>query len=98
MRVAEPPEDVINLFKNYTEDDTMTLDGLQRFLIEIQGEKSATINDAQEIFDSVMHLNIFHKKGLHLEAFFQYLLSDINSPLLFPSKVNFHCFWILSFL
>lgn len=62
----------------------MTVDQLQRFLIEVQKEKDATKEDAQVIFDSLRelkHLNIFHRRGLNLEAFFKYLFGDINPPL-----------------
>ena len=56
----------------------MTVDDLLRFLIEHQGEKNATKEDAQAIFDSLKHLNIFQRRELHLEAFFRYLLGDHN--------------------
>ena len=62
----------------------MGLDHLQRFLIEVQHEEKATVEDAQAIFESLhefKHLNIFHRKALNLEAFFKYLFADINPPL-----------------
>lgn len=65
----------------------MAVDHLRRFLIEIQKEENATAEDAQDIIDGLgrlhelRHLNIFHKKGITLEAFFKYLFSDTNAPL-----------------
>ncbi|CAL5392749.1 unnamed protein product [Camellia sinensis] len=62
----------------------MTVDHLHRFLIEVEGEDKATKEDAESIMESLnelKHLNIFHRKGLHLEAFFHCLFSDSNPPL-----------------
>ncbi|XP_034220238.1 phosphoinositide phospholipase C 2-like isoform X3 [Prunus dulcis] len=86
LKVAEPPEDIKNLFNQYAENGTITIDNLQNFLIEFQGEPNATKEDAQAIFNSLRHLNIFQRKGLHLDAFFRYLLGDLNPP--FYSKVH----------
>ncbi|XVF46748.1 hypothetical protein PTKIN_Ptkin03bG0053200 [Pterospermum kingtungense] len=77
-RVVEPPLDVQDAFYRFSPTGMMTVDQLLRFLIEHQGEKCATKEDAQAIFDSLKHLNIFHRRGLHLEAFFRYLLGDHN--------------------
>ncbi|KAM2985586.1 hypothetical protein FF2_005965 [Malus domestica] len=84
--MAEPPEDIKNLFDLYAENGTMTIDGLQKFLIEFQGESSATKEDAHAIFNNLKHLNIFQRKDLDLDAFFRYLLGDLNPPL--SSKVH----------
>ncbi|KAI8001239.1 Phosphoinositide phospholipase C 2 [Camellia lanceoleosa] len=76
----------------------MTVDHLHRFLIEIEGEDKATKEDAESIMESVnelKHLNIFHRKGLHLEAFFYYLFSDSNPPLS-PSSKYGGSFWLWS--
>ncbi|PSR95059.1 Phosphoinositide phospholipase [Actinidia chinensis var. chinensis] len=81
LKAAEPPEDVKKAFESYSENGTMTVDHLLRFLKEFQGERGATKEDAQGIFNSLKHLNIFQRKDLHLEAFFRYLLSDHNAPL-----------------
>lgn len=73
-----------SLFDQYSENGIMTVDHLQRFLIEVQQEANATKEDAQAIIDSVLdvkHLNVFRRKGLNLEAFFKYLCSDLNPPL-----------------
>ncbi|XP_022742211.1 phosphoinositide phospholipase C 2-like isoform X2 [Durio zibethinus] len=56
----------------------MSVDGLQRFLVEVQKEDNATREDDQKIIDSFKH---FHRKGLNLEAFFKYLFGDLNPPL-----------------
>ncbi|KAL5750525.1 hypothetical protein ACOSP7_025128 [Xanthoceras sorbifolium] len=81
--MAKPPQDIKQLFQQYSENDTMTIDDLLRFMIEVQKEENATIHDAQAIFK---HFNIFHsRRGLHLDAFFRYLL-DLNPPL--PVKVH----------
>ncbi|GMI69735.1 phospholipase C 2 [Hibiscus trionum] len=78
LAVSEAPEDVKKVFEQYSENGIMSIDGLQRFLIEFQKEDKATREDAQKIIDSVKH---FHRKGLNLEAFFKYLFGDINPPL-----------------
>lgn len=62
----------------------MTVPHLQRFLVEEQGETNASLEDAQALFDKLHELkilNIFHRKGLNLEAFFKYLFNDINPPM-----------------
>uniref|UniRef100_A0A2P2LQJ6 Phosphoinositide phospholipase C n=1 Tax=Rhizophora mucronata TaxID=61149 RepID=A0A2P2LQJ6_RHIMU len=84
MAAAEAPEEVKALFGQYSENGIMTVDHLHRFLIDIQKQEKATLQDAQAIFDSLhefRHLNIFHRKGLNLEGFFKYLFGNINPPL-----------------
>ena len=81
VRAAEPPEDVKDLFKRYSENGTMSLEQLLLFLRESQGQKNATKEEAQAILHSLKQLNIFQRKGLHLEAFFRFLLGDLNFPL-----------------
>ncbi|GMJ14469.1 phospholipase C 2 [Hibiscus trionum] len=78
LTVSEAPEEIKKVFEQYSENGLMTVDGLQRFLIEVQKEDKATREDAQKIIDTVKH---FHRKGLNLEAFFKYLFGDINPPL-----------------
>ncbi|OUZ99099.1 C2 calcium-dependent membrane targeting [Macleaya cordata] len=83
LRVAEPPEKIKTVFNQYSDNGYMTVDQLQTFLMEHQGEKNVSKEDAQKIIDDLKHLhNIFHRKGLHLEAFFKFLFSDSNPPLL----------------
>ncbi|XP_021904056.1 phosphoinositide phospholipase C 2-like, partial [Carica papaya] len=55
-----------------------------RFLTEVQGDDKVTKEDAQGIINSS---SILHRRGLHLDAFFKYLLSDANLPL---SPVGVH--------
>ena len=84
LKVAdEPPDEIDILFKEYSPDGIMSMDDLCDFLVQFQGEEEGdSINKhAQTIFDSLKHLNIFHRKGIHVEAFFRYLLSDLNGPL-----------------
>ncbi|KAE8723436.1 Phosphoinositide phospholipase C 6 [Hibiscus syriacus] len=78
LAVSEAPEDIKKVFEQYSENGMMSIEGLQRFLVEFQKEDKATREDAQKIIDSVKH---FHRKGLNLEAFFKYLFADINPPL-----------------
>lgn len=81
LTVAEAPAEIKALFERYSENGTMTVDQFHRFLIDVQKEDKATVEDAQAIFDSLKHLSILHRKGLNLEAFFKYLFGDINPPL-----------------
>ncbi|KAK9014574.1 hypothetical protein V6N11_005728 [Hibiscus sabdariffa] len=78
LAVSEAPEEIKKVFEHYSENGLMTVDGLQRFLVEVQKEDKATREDAQKIIDSVKH---FNRKGLNLEAFFKYLFGDLNPPL-----------------
>jgi phosphatidylinositol phospholipase C delta len=81
LAAAEAPEEIKNLFDQYSENGIVTVDHLRRFLIEVQKEDKATTEDAQAILDGLSHLGIFHRKGLNLEGFFKYLFSDSNPPL-----------------
>lgn len=75
------------LFRKYSENGTMDHDQLHRFLIEFQKERQATQDDAQAIFNSLKHLKMFQRRGLRLEGFFRYLLSDLNLALS-PAQVH----------
>ncbi|KAM7496444.1 hypothetical protein LguiA_020858 [Lonicera macranthoides] len=88
LRRAEPPYDIRQAFQLYSENGTMSIDKLHRFLIEFQGEANATQEDAQAIFQSLKHLNIFQRKGLHFEGFLRYLFGDHNLPLPFHLGVH----------
>ncbi|XP_010253735.1 PREDICTED: phosphoinositide phospholipase C 2-like isoform X2 [Nelumbo nucifera] len=80
---AEAPKEIKDLFNAYSENGIMTAEHLCKFLVEIQGEKNATTEDAENIIDSLRelkHLNIF-RRGIHLEAFFRYLFGNSNPPL-----------------
>ncbi|KAH9701723.1 phosphoinositide phospholipase C 2 [Citrus sinensis] len=86
LRVAEPPEEIEQLFDQFSENGTMSVDNLLKFMIYYQKEETAKKEDAQEIFNSLRHLNIFQRKGLHFDAFFRYLYGDHNLPI--PNKVH----------
>ncbi|KAF8394919.1 hypothetical protein HHK36_018858 [Tetracentron sinense] len=89
IAVAEAPVEIKNMFYTYSENGTMTVDHLHRFLVEVQGEDKATKEEARAIIDSLKHLNIFPRRGLNLEAFFRYLFGDNNLPLS-PSRLVHH--------
>ncbi|KAL2526528.1 Phosphoinositide phospholipase C 2 [Abeliophyllum distichum] len=81
---AEAPADIKALFERYSDNGVMGVDQLQSFLIEVQKEENATVDDALAIMNSLhelKHLNIFHRRGLNLEAFFKYIFGDMNPPL-----------------
>lgn len=72
------------MFNEYSENGVMGLDQLRRFLVEVQREENATLEDAQAIMDDLKelkHINKFHRRGLNLEGFFKYLIGDVNPPL-----------------
>ncbi|KAL2555666.1 Phosphoinositide phospholipase C 2 [Forsythia ovata] len=84
LAAAEAPEDIKALFNQYSENEVMSLDQLHRFLIEVQKEENATLEDAQAVMGSLhefKHLNMFHLKGLNIESFFKYLFGDVNPPI-----------------
>ncbi|WMV19884.1 hypothetical protein MTR67_013269 [Solanum verrucosum] len=84
-----PPPDVSNAFSLYTEKGIhMTGDQLGRFMVEYQGEKECTINDAEQIIQEVVnrrhHLTKYTKNAhsFELEDFFYYLFQDdLNAPI-----------------
>ncbi|KAK7276399.1 hypothetical protein RIF29_17538 [Crotalaria pallida] len=82
LALAEAPPEIKTLFLNYSENDIMTPSLLQRFLIEVQKQDKATLEDARAIIDSLKH---FHRNGLNLESFFKYLFTDDNNLPLLPS-------------
>ncbi|KAL0303851.1 UNVERIFIED_CONTAM: Phosphoinositide phospholipase C 2 [Sesamum radiatum] len=81
LAASEAPADVKEIFGRYSENGVMSVDQLRRFLVEVQGEENATLEDAQSLMDSLKHLNIFHRRGFNLETFFKYLFGDVNPPL-----------------
>ncbi|XP_052180347.1 phosphoinositide phospholipase C 2-like isoform X2 [Diospyros lotus] len=87
-KAAQTPEYVKAVFDSYSDNGTMKVDQLLVFLREFQGETESTQKDAQAIFDSLKHLNIFQRRELHLEAFLRYLLGDLNPPL--PPNLGVH--------
>lgn len=87
-----PPTDIKELFVHYSENGVMSAEHLQRFMLEVQRDDEVTKEDAEAIIDATIkefkHLPIFHRRVLHLDAFFRYLLGDSNPPLPFPPKVR----------
>ncbi|KAK7372094.1 hypothetical protein VNO80_05463 [Phaseolus coccineus] len=82
LKVAEPPDEIKTVFENYSHNGVMSMDDMCNFLVEFQGEEEEGISTrAQTIFDSLKHHNIFQRRGFHVDAFFRYLLSDLNGPL-----------------
>ncbi|KFK30454.1 hypothetical protein AALP_AA7G263300 [Arabis alpina] len=85
----QPPDSIKTLFEAYSRNGKMSFDDLLRFLNEFQGERHAGLDYVQDIFHSVKHHNIFHiHRLIHLNAFYRYLFSDINSPLPLSSQVH----------
>ncbi|KAK9128020.1 hypothetical protein Syun_016817 [Stephania yunnanensis] len=86
MRAAEAPREVKELFERYDSGGkgVMSVEDLQRFMTEVQGveTESQSRDEAQAAMDALKHLNIFHRKGLSLDAFFRFLFfADVNPPL-----------------
>uniref|UniRef100_A0A1J3DXN5 Phosphoinositide phospholipase C n=1 Tax=Noccaea caerulescens TaxID=107243 RepID=A0A1J3DXN5_NOCCA len=81
VKSSEPPEEIKTLFHEYSQNDRMSADEMLRFVIEVQGEKQADLNYVKDFFHRLKHHGVFHPRGLHLEGFYRYLLSDFNSPL-----------------
>ncbi|XP_010032979.2 phosphoinositide phospholipase C 2 [Eucalyptus grandis] len=80
FREVRPPSDVQLLFGQYSENGTMTIEHLRRFLVEYQKLKDATREDAMSILHSLRH-HIMYRKELNVDHFFRYLLSDHNPPM-----------------
>lgn len=99
QKEAETPAEIKALFEKYSENGVMTVEHLHNFLQEVQGEGKITLEESQNALESSLnlhkHRNIFHRKSLHLEEFFQYLLSDLNAPLPSPPKVFSYPFLFL---
>ncbi|KAK7379374.1 hypothetical protein VNO80_04832 [Phaseolus coccineus] len=86
LPLSEAPPEIRTLFDHYSnEQGVMTASHVRSFLVEVQKEESATEEEAQAIIDGHKHLSIFHRRGLNLESFFNYLFSHNNNPPLSPS-------------
>ncbi|EEF36769.1 1-phosphatidylinositol-4,5-bisphosphate phosphodiesterase, putative [Ricinus communis] len=89
---SEPPPDVRDAFKNYTEGSLhMTPDHLRRFLLDVQHADAAT-SDADKIVDQIFnnrhHIAKFTRRTLTLDDFHHYLFSpDLNPPIL-PTEIH----------
>ncbi|ESQ42507.1 hypothetical protein EUTSA_v10013134mg [Eutrema salsugineum] len=81
VKSSEPPEEIKKLFNEYSQDGRMSADEMLRFVLQVQGETHADSNYVKDIFHRLKHHGVFHPRGLHLEGFYRYLLSDFNSPL-----------------
>lgn len=79
LAATEAPPTIKALFEQYSENGIMNADHLHRFLVEVQKQEKATVEDAQVIMHSTS--DIFHRKGFNLETFFKYLFSDSNPTL-----------------
>ncbi|KAI7744582.1 hypothetical protein M8C21_017209 [Ambrosia artemisiifolia] len=63
----------------------MTADRLQRFLVEVQNEDKATVDEAEAIMANNSSL-MFHRKGFNVDGFFRYLLGS-SVPVLSPHSM-----------
>ncbi|KAJ0553174.1 putative phosphoinositide phospholipase C [Helianthus annuus] len=79
LAATEAPPQIKTLFDQYSENGIMSVDHLQRFLVEVQKQEKATVEDAQAVMNSTTH--IFHRKGFNLETFFKYLFGDDNPAI-----------------
>lgn len=87
LAATEAPAQIKSLFDQYSENGIMNAECFKRFLVEVQKEEKATVEDAQSIMHSTGH--IFHRKGFNLETFFKYLFGDLN-PALDPNPSVHH--------
>lgn len=84
---AQPPSDVKEAFKKYSEGGThMNADQLRRFLVDVQADYRASISDAERIVEQVLHkrhhIAKFTRHSLTLDDFHHYLFSaDFNPPI-----------------
>ncbi|XP_062085178.1 phosphoinositide phospholipase C 4-like [Humulus lupulus] len=87
---AEPPSDVKDAFKKYSESGShMNAEQLRQFLVEVQGDDAATVEDAQQLIEQIHHrrhhhhITKFRKHSLTLDDFHHYLFSvDSNPPIM----------------
>ncbi|KAL0710032.1 hypothetical protein Bca4012_017010 [Brassica carinata] len=87
VKSSEPPQEIKTLFDYYSQNGRMSVDEMLRFVIQVQGETHADSNYVKDIFNMLKHHGVFHPRGLHLEEFYRYLLSDFNSPLPLSGEV-----------
>ncbi|KAL9995019.1 putative phosphoinositide phospholipase C [Helianthus debilis subsp. tardiflorus] len=77
LAATEAPPPVKAIFNNYSDNGVMNVDHFHRFLVEVQKQEKASLEDAQAIMHSTAH--IFYRRGFNLETFFKYLLGESNS-------------------
>ncbi|XP_016577688.2 phosphoinositide phospholipase C 2 isoform X2 [Capsicum annuum] len=87
LRGGEVHEDIKEVFESYSTKGIMSMDHLISFLEKEQKEVDVT-KKAQNIFNSLRHLNVVHRRGLNLEAFFKYLIGDNNHAHQFKMVKN----------
>ncbi|KAB1201432.1 Phosphoinositide phospholipase C 4 [Morella rubra] len=90
---AKPPRDVKEAFNKYAEGGSqMTAEQLRWFLVEVQGEKDASISDAEGVVEQVLQkrrriAEATRRYTLTLDDFHYYLFSaELNPPI--GAKVN----------
>ncbi|XP_073297641.1 phosphoinositide phospholipase C 2-like [Primulina huaijiensis] len=88
LAAAEAPADIKEIFDEYSENGVMSVDHLRRFLVEVQREENATTEDAKDVINETRHFNVFHRRGMNLEAFFKYLFGNANPPISVKSGVH----------
>ncbi|KAK7305876.1 hypothetical protein VNO77_43788 [Canavalia gladiata] len=82
LSVSEAPPEIKTIFNRYSDENgVMTATHLRSFLVEVQRQEKTTEEEAQAVIDGHKHLSIFHRRGLNLESFFNYLFSQNNPPL-----------------
>ncbi|XP_076953379.1 phosphoinositide phospholipase C 2-like [Bidens hawaiensis] len=84
--VAVAPDGIKTVFDKYAVNDYMTAECLQQFLIDVQKEDKATVQEAQAIITHNAPI-MFHRKGFNLDGFFRYLLAS-SVPVLSPHSVH----------
>ncbi|GKF59486.1 phosphoinositide phospholipase C 4-like protein, partial [Tanacetum coccineum] len=87
---ADPPSDVKEAFKKYSEDDVhMLVDQLRKFMDECQNSNGGLIlvTDVERIVEQVLHkrhpiTSLINRKSFTLEDFHHYLFSsELNPPI-----------------
>ncbi|XP_022998188.1 phosphoinositide phospholipase C 4-like [Cucurbita maxima] len=89
MSTDEPPSDVKEAFLKYASvaAANMTVEQFHSFLVEFQGDQTASMADAQRIVEQVLQrrhhvISKLTKHGLNLDDFYYYLFSmDLNPPV-----------------
>lgn len=87
-----PPPDVEQFFNKYAQRAPhMTPEQLRKFMVEVQGETTASLAEAEKVVEEIKsrrkhpHIPNFStsaRKYLSLDEFFTYLLSvDLNPPI-----------------
>lgn len=83
---SQPPLDVKEAFKKYSDGIHMTAEQLRQFLVEVQGQAGIAVADAERIIEQILHrrhhIAKFTRRNLTLDDFHHYLFSvDLNAPI-----------------